>query len=207
MVSLTTVFAGLTVLISYIAYKNHALKSSSELQEAIQNRLKPKYTINEPLNSEILPHTKWPSEEYHFEVWHVEVHETRWMRWRKWLPFGKFRGVTIVQYKVEGHQPPKQEQLQNHINARQPYIRSIDTDTYNPQKIKVIYESVKPENISLFVKQFKYLLRDTTFRQLNPDADLQYEMIKGKDGDLYARIFDANVSDSIGNEEFQDEFS
>lgn len=105
------------------------------------------------------------------------------------------------QYKVTGHQPPNQEQLQNHINVQQPYIRRLEKDTYDPEKIEVIYESVEPENISLFVEQFKYLLRDATFRQLNPNADLQYEMIRGEDGSLYARIFDANVSDRIGTEE------
>lgn len=115
------------------------------------------------------------------------------MSWKKWLPRGKFRGRTIIQYKVHGHQPLPREQIQNHHLAVQPYVQSIQIDQHDSTKLKVIYESVDPSSISLFATQFKYLIRDATFYQLNPEADLQYEVIKGDDGDLYARFFDANL--------------
>lgn len=162
--------------------------------------MQPKYEIVEPINSKMMPHTDWPSEDFYFEIWHVEVYETRWMKWKKWLPLGKFRGNTIVQYKVFGHEPPTQDQLWDHHLTLQPYVQSLEKDHHDPHKIKVIYESVDPSNVSLFARQFRYLIRDTTFRQLNPEADLQYEVIQDKEGGLYARFFDANISESVNAE-------
>jgi hypothetical protein len=200
MVSLTTIFGGLTVLLTYFVFKHQTLKTSGELQEEIESRLQPKYEIAEPLNSQVLPHTDWPRGEFYFEVWHVEVYETRWMKWKKWLPWGEFRGSTVVKYKIHGQEAPSQDQLHKHHLAAQPYVRSISKDVNDPHKIKVIYESVNPSNISLFVNQFKYLVRDTTFYHHNPDADLQYEFIRDNEGELYARIYDAGMSEERENE-------
>ena len=195
MVSPATVFGGLSVLLTYFVFKHQTLKTTRELQEEIENRLQPKYDIVEPTNSQILPHTDWPSEDFYFEVWHVEVYETRWMSWKKWLPRGKFQGRTIIHYKVHGYQPP-QEQLKRHHLARQPYVQSVKKDHHDPKKVKVIYESVDPSSISTFTSQFRYLIRDSTFHQLNPDADLQYEIIEDDEGNLYARFFDANIQEA-----------
>lgn len=186
MTSLATILTGLTVLLTYFAYKHQSLKTSGELQEEIESRLKPKYTIAEPVNSQILPHTDWPSEEYYFEVWHVEVAEARRGRWKKWLPRGSFQGVTIVHYKISGQELPARDRIHSHHLAVQPYVRSIEKAYHDPQKIKVIYESVDSSNISLFVEQFKYLMRDATFYELNPEADLQHEVIQDEEGKLYA---------------------
>lgn len=195
MVSTPTIFGGLTLALTYFIFKHQTLKTCGELQEEIENRLQPKYAVAEPLNTQLISHTNWPSEDFYFEVWHVEVSETRWMRWKKWLPRGSFRGRSVVQYKIHGHEPPPQDQLHSHHLAVQPYVQSIEKDVHDPHKIKVIYKSVEPSSISLFVEQFKFLIRDTTFYQLNPEADPQYEVVEDEDRGLYARFFDANVSE------------
>jgi len=197
----STILGSLTVVFSYFLLKHQTLKSTGELQEEIENRLQPKYSIAEPVNTAVLPHTDWPTEEFYFEVWHVEVHESDWMNWKKWLPRGSIQGRTIVHYEIHGHDAPPQEELHSHHLYLQPYVQTLERDRHDPTKIKVIYESVDPSNISLFVKQFRYLIRDTTFYHLNPDVDPQYEFIRDDEGKLYGRIFDANKSEPIGDGE------
>lgn len=191
MVSLGTALSVIGILFSYIIVKHRMLKSGEELRQEIEGRLQPRYSITEPTNSKILPHTDWPENDFWFEVWHVEVSENRWGAWRKWLPRGSFSGRTIVHYRVHGPDLPSQDSLWSHHLAQQPYVRNIKMSTSEPDTIKVIYESVNPRNISLYVRQFRFLLRDTMFRELNPDADLQFE-VAGQDEDgYYVRFFDA----------------
>lgn len=200
MVSLPTVIAGSSLLLSYFLLKHQTLESGGDLQEKIEKRLQPKYDITEPKYPQIFSHIEWPSEEFYFEAWHVEVVETRWMKWRKWLPRGKFRGSTIIQYKIYGQEAPPQDKLHRHRLATQPYVRSIEKNRSDPHRVKIIYESVDPSNISTFAKQFRHMLRETTFEALNPDVDIRYETITDKDGNKYVRIFDANKYEEIGSE-------
>ena len=70
----------------------------------------------------------------------------------------------------------------------------------DPIRIKMVYDSVDPQNISRNVSQFSFLVQDTLFRTLNPEADVQYEVftVEGKEGKkTYARLFNSNVSEPI----------
>ena len=196
MLSPGTVVGVIGVLFSYIIVKHRTLKSGEELRREIENRLQPKYSVNEPSNSAIFPHTDWPKDDFWFKVWHTEVYEDRWGTWSKWLPRGSFSGRTIVHYKIQGPDIPPQSLLQAHHLAKQPYVQNISTNIHEPNAIKVIYGSVNPRNISLYARQFRNLLQDTKFEELNSDADLRFE-IAGKDEDgIYARIFDADKKES-----------
>lgn len=202
MISPTIGFSVVGVVLSYFILKNQTLNTPAELQEEIESRLQPKYPISEPTNTSVLPHTDWPSKkDFYVEVWHTEVTENRWGQWKKWLPFGGFRGSTIVKYRIQGFGPLPRKILNSHHLARQPYIRSLRVDQHDPHQIKVIYETVDPSQISTFVRQFKYLIRDSTFRYLNPNSNIRYEVLTDGDDEIYARIFDANESDPIGPEE------
>jgi len=196
MISTSTAVAVIGVLFSYIIAKHRTLKPGEELRKEIKNRLQPKYSVTEPSDSEIFPHTDWPNEELWFTVWHVEVYENRWGTWSKWLPRGSFSGRTIIHYKVHGSDIPDQNLLQSHHLARQPYVLNLSTDVHESNIIKVVYESVDPREISRNADQFRHLLRDAVFEELNPDVDLRYELVKkGEDG-MYARIFDAGKKQS-----------
>lgn len=192
MISPPTAFGALTVLLTYFVLKHQTLRTSSEIQEEIESRLQPRYEIPKPLETNIFPYADWPDGDFYFEVWHIEVYEKRWGRWKKWLPRENFRRRTIVEYKFSGFRST-QEQLNNHHLAAQPYVKSIKIEPHKPSHVKIIYDSVNPPNISRFIRQFRYLIRDTTFHRLNPEVSPKHEMIKDEEGNLYARIFDANA--------------
>lgn len=183
----------MTVLLTYFILKHQTLRTSNEIQEEIESRLQPRYEIPKPLVTSIFPRTDWPSNNFYFEVWHIEVYEQRWGRWKKWLPSRDFQGRTIILHKLEGFEPT-QEQLNSHHRADQPYIKNIEKDLHKPYQIKVIYELVNPANISRFIRKFRFLIRDTTFHRLNPDVEPKQEMISGGEGNIYAHFYDANAS-------------
>jgi hypothetical protein len=204
MLPLNTILSLLGVVITgtlaYLSYKHQSLKSGSEIQEAIEKRLKPRYTIDSPSEAQIIPHIVWPEDELYYQVWHVEVFEQQWGSWKKWLPRGSFQGRTKVVYEFPGIDPPAIEELRNHHLYRQPYVQSIKRESDDPVKIEVMYEGVEPSRISRYVSQLTHLIRDTKFRALNPDVDIQYEIFSlGQDDDesTYARLYDANISEPI----------
>jgi hypothetical protein len=196
MISLGSATAILGVIISYLLLKNQTLKSSGQIQTEIETRLQPRYTVKEPWNTKIAPHTDWPSEEIYFSAWHVEVYEDRWGTWKKWLPRGSFDGTTIVTYEIHGTDLPSQEAMQQHGAAQQKYVQNLCMNAHEPQKVEVVYNSVSPSNISRFATEFENLLRDTIYRELNPDTNLQYELVKTEDNRKHARLYDANKESS-----------
>jgi hypothetical protein len=207
MVSTNTLLAALGVVIpstlTYLTYKHQSLKSSSEIQEEIEKRLQPRYHINSPGVVDIISHLEWPDDELYYTVWHVEVYERRWGTWKKWLPRGSFKGRTVVTYEFAGIDPPPIGALRKHHLYQQPYVQGIELEADNPVRIKIIYDSISPSNISLYVKQFRYLIRDTLFRVLNPEADIQHEFFTIKNGEEdrpFARVYDANKSESFTEE-------
>jgi hypothetical protein len=186
--------------ITYFAYKRQSLRSTGEIQEEIEKRLRPKYQIDSPAEVDMIPHLGWPDDELCYTVWHIEVHERRSGTWKKWLPRGSFRGRTVVVYEFEGIAPPPIQGLRKHHLYRQPYVQGIELESEDPVRIKVIYDSTSPRNVSLYVKQFRYLVRDTLFRTLNPEADIQYEFFTVKDGEEdrpFGRVYDASRSESL----------
>jgi hypothetical protein len=186
--------------IAYFTYKHQSLRSNGDIQEEIEKRLRPKYSIDSPNVIDIISHLEWPSDKLYYTVWHVEVYEQRWGSWKKWLPRGSFKGRTEVVYEISDIDPPPVEQLRQHHLFRQPYVQGLELESENPVRIKVIYDSNDPNNISLYVKQFRHLVRDTLFYALNPEVEIQYEVFTLKDGQEerpFARLYDANKSESF----------
>lgn len=186
--------------IAYLTYKHQSLKSSGEIQEEIERRLKPKYQIDVPGVVDIISHLEWPDDKLYYTVWHVEVYERRWRTWKKWLPRGSFKGRTVVVYEFPSVDSLPIQKLRKHHLYRQPYVQSLEVESDDPVRIKVIYDSIDPSNISLYVKQFRHLVRDTLFRIHNPDANIQYEFFTLRDGQEerpFARLYDANKSESF----------
>ena len=162
--------------------------------------MQPKYSIDPPQEVGILPHIEWAEDQLYYEVWHVEVYEQRRGTWKKWLPRGSFQGRTKVVYEFPGVDLPPIPELRKHHLYRQPYVLSMEIKSDDPIRIKMVYDSVDPQNISRNVSQFSSLVQDTLFRTLNPEADVQYEVftVEGKEGKkTYARLFNSNVSEPI----------
>jgi hypothetical protein len=165
--------------------------------------LRPKYQIDALGAVDILAHLEWPDDKLYYTVWHIEVYEQRWASWHKWWPRGSFKGRTIVFYEFSGIDPPPIQQLKKHHLFLQPYVQGLEIESDDPVRLKVIYDDVDPSNISLYVKQFRYLVRDSLFRVLNPDADIQYEFFTVKSGQeerSYGRVYDANESEPFTKE-------
>lgn len=158
-------------LLGYLTFKHQKLPSEGDIRRELEERLDQEFHVTTPLAARRYEEIDWRGD-FYITINRIQVFETRWARWKKWLPGRGFDGRAKLHIRFHGTEIPPEEELWKHFVAQNPHTRQLNKHLDDPFRIDILLDTANIDYITgRYVHIFREMIQDTCFRLDNPGVD------------------------------------